>query len=173
MIDTMNFKEYQMFLQISKRYPKRDHRFVVFEYIESPCDSLIKKSQYFPTMTVSVHKAISHPDFADNMHRLFEASPRTTWYTRRKIDYSKPFEEQLSDSRQLVVIIKRESEDEYDDIPPLIPVNREILNPEDDYYVPSSASPLPTYDYTGSGLNQTIWSPFITSGNYGHFLPPT
>ena len=81
---------------------------------------------------------------------------------------------------EIPVIITKAEEKEYDDMPPLISnlnadVARPVLNPEADNYMPPlipttttmpSLTQLPSYNYIGTGLNQTIWSPFMNSYNY-------
>jgi len=174
----MDFDKYQQFLQRTGRYPDQDHKFVVLEYVESPCDVLIARSEHLAGSRMSIHSIIQNPDFDLNMKRLFGSSDRNSWYTRRKIDYTKPFGvEQLSDTRQVVVLVKRDPDE---DMPPLISnlnadVVRPVLNPEADNYMPPliptattmpSLTQVPSYNYIGTGLNQTIWSPFMNSYNY-------
>jgi hypothetical protein len=177
MLRNMNFDKYQQFLERTGSYPELDHRFVVLEYVESPCDVLIKRSEQLAGSRMSVHNVIQNPDFDLNMKRLFGNSDRNSWYTRRKRDYTKPFgsKEALTDTRQLVVLVKREQEDE---MPPLVSnlnadVPRPVLNPEPEDemppLIPIAMPPLtwtPSHGYIGSSLNQTIWSPFMNSYNY-------
>ena len=161
MLGNMNFNKYQKFLQHASSYPQQDHKFVLLEYVESPCDALISRSERVPGTRISIHSVTQNPDFDTNMKCLFKNSDRDSWYTRRKIDYSKPAHEQLSDTRQLVLLIKQESEVDYSDMPSLISaadVNSPILNPEDNYALPPLI-PLSPYTYGGYGLNQTMWSP--------------
>jgi hypothetical protein len=133
MLHKMDIEKYRRFVSRANKYPNRDHKFVVFEYVESPTDSLIARSERIYRGKMSIHSMITHPDFEQNMTRLFVDSDRVSWYTRRKLDYTKPFGvEQLSDTRQLVLIIKA---DEYSDMPPLIStsnVSHPVVNPEED-----------------------------------------
>ena len=153
MLQKMDFDKYDRFLQRTKKYPQRDHRFVLLEYVETPSTSAISMSERVPNSKLSIHSVIMDPDFYQNMMRLFVDSDNVTWYTRRKIDYTKPFDmDQLTDTRQLVLIVKGE----VDDMPPLIPVEpiTPVFNPED--VMPpllslGRQSPI--------ALNQTIWNP--------------
>ena len=168
MLSNMNFSKYQKFLQHASSYPQQDHKFVLLEYVESPCDALISRSERLPGTRISIHSLIQNADFDANMKRLFGEAD--SWYTRRKIDYSKPAHEQLSDTRQLVLLIKQES----DEMPELIPTassvptfidtSHPVLNPED-YNLPSLI-PIPSYSYAGSGVNQTFWSPSLYNHGY-------
>jgi hypothetical protein len=183
MLQRMDYAKYQKFLSDRAKFPDRDHKFVVFEYVESPCDSLITSSERLLPGTPSIHSIISNPLFNDNMKFLFGDSDHMTWYTRRKVDQTKPFEEQLTNVRQLVVMISKEVPlDEEDTLPPLMPVNnpdiynfcsdddvpplmqipsnntvltRDMDNYSDD--VPPPLVPIPSYNYFNSGLNQSIW----------------
>jgi len=165
-LHNMNFTKYQKFLQRAARYPEQDHKFVLLEYVQSPCDALISRREHLPGTRVSIHSLISHPTFSENMKRLF-ADPSdkvpTTWYSRRKLEYPGP---RLSDTRQLMVCIRRtQEEDDYSDMPPLIfnsaayvDIPWPVLNPEDD--TPQSRMiPPATTTVSWSGLNQTIWTP--------------
>jgi hypothetical protein len=162
MLQKMDFGKYQKFLQTASQYPDRDHKFVVFDYVESPSNVLISRSERIPGSRMSIHSIIQTSDFDESMSHIFGRSDRISWYTRRKIDRTKPFRDQPTDTRQLVVITRREvvDEEDYSDMPPLIPVSnnfRPILNPED-YTLPSPVTEVPIYNYT-AGLNQTMWSP--------------
>jgi hypothetical protein len=177
MLSNMDFGKYQKFLQYADRYPQNDHKFVLFEYVESPTNALISRSERVPGTRISIHSVTQNPDFDANMKLLFKNSDRDSWYTRRKIDYTKSPQEQLSDTRQLVLLIKQESEDDYSDMPSLISaadVTRPVLNPEDTYAVPSFTPlppliPLSPYTYNGYGLNQTMWTPY----SYNSISPTT
>lgn len=173
MLSNMDFNKYQKFLQHADSYPQQDHKFVLFEYVESPCNALISRSERLPGSRVSIHNTIQDPDFNVNMKRLFGESD--TWYTRRKIDYTKSAHEQLSDTRQLVLLIKQQPEEDYSDMPSLISpadVTPSVLNPEDNHSPPSFTPlppliPLSPYSYSGYGMNQTIWSPY----SYSYMTP--
>jgi len=177
MLSKIDFDKYQKFLHNVARYPKQNHKFVVFEYVQSPSDTLITRSERLPGSKMSIHNIIQNPDFDKHMTCLFGKPDRVLWYTRRKMDYTKPLEEQLSDTRQLIVLNKQELDEDYSDMPSLIPTGNDsyipplnptendsysILNPED--YMPSLI-PL-SYNHT-SGINQTIWSPC----NYTYLSP--
>lgn len=167
MLSNMNFSKYQKFLQRASSYPQQDHKFVLLEYVESSCDALISRSERLPGTKISIHSLIQNPDFDANMKRLFGEAD--SWYTRRKIDYSKPVQDQLSDTRQLVLLIKQESDDNYSDMPALVSapvVNNVILNPEDHYLIPPPLIPLSPYNFNGIGLNQTMWSPYSYNFTY-------
>ena len=171
LLSNMNFDKYQKFLQRAAKCPERDHKFVVLEYVESPYNSLISRSERLPGSRVSIHNLIQHTEFDETMMRLFGKTDRNGWYTRRKMDYSKSFEEQPTDTRQVVLIIKQDAEDD-DEMPGLIPAptptpadaTRTVLNPEE--YVMPSLIPQPSYSYIGGGLNQTIWSPSVYNHGY-------
>lgn len=162
MLQKVDFGKYHQFLERAARYPKQDHKFLLFEYVESPSHEIIRRSELLPGTRMSIHSVIQNPDFYLNMRRLFD----TDWYTRRKMDYTKPFgPEQLSDTRQVVLIVKREPEDDYSDMPPLISTtNVDVSIPEQNDMPP--LIPTPQYNYIGTGLNQTIWSPFTYSYTY-------
>lgn len=201
MLQRMDYVKYQKFLSDGAKFPDRDHKFVVFEYVESPCDSLIASSERLLPGTPSIHSIISNPLFSDNMKFLFGDSDRITWYTRRKVDQSKPFEEQLTNVRQLVVMMAKEVPlDEEDTLPPLMPVNNPVLNPDiynfysddDDMpplmQIPSNKTvltqdinnssddvppplvPIPSYNYFNSGLNQSIWRSQLAYNNFTHLV---
>ena len=171
----MKFDKYQQFLQRAARYPEQDHKFVVFEYVQSPADAVISHSERLPGTRTSIHSLIQRSDFDQNMVRLFG---ECAWYTRRKIDYTKSPEDELSNTRQLVLLIKRETEDDYSDMPslnsnPNAVLPRPVLNPETDDMPPllpmNNMPPLtmiPPYNFIGSGLNQTMWTPLPYTYNY-------
>jgi hypothetical protein len=169
MLNNMDFDKYQKFLQRADRYPEQPHKFVVLEYVESPFDAMVSRSERLPGTRMSIHNIIQNPDFGENMTRLFGNTDRISWYSRRKLDYSKPVEDQLSDTRQVVVFIKKDPED-YSELPNLSPAStptdatRTVFNPEE--YVMPSLIPQPSYSYIGSGLNQTIWSPSVYNHGY-------
>jgi hypothetical protein len=166
MLRNMNFDKYQKFLQRAEKSPAKDHKFVLFEYVETPSDAEILRSERVPGSRMTINNVIHNPDFDENMARLFGTSDRHSWYTRCKIDYTKSLEGKLTDSRQLVLFIKRELED-YSDMPGLISapeVPTPVLNPEENAM--PSLIPMPTYNYIGSGVNQTIWSPYQYSYGY-------
>ena len=173
MIQNMNFDKYERFLRQAEKSPKKDHKFVVFEYVESPSDAKINQSERLSgtNMTINnvLYNVLYNPHFDDNMKRLFGASDRHSWYTRCKIDYTNSVKGEVTNSRQLVLLIKAES-DEYSDIPELITapaVANPVLNPENN--IMPSLIPTPTYNYFGTGVNQTIWSPYQYSYGYlGH-----
>lgn len=167
MLSKMNFDKYQQFLEYVDRNPEQDHKFVVFEYVESPSYVLISRSERLPGTQTSIHSLIQNPEFDENMRLLFGKSDILSWYTRRKMDYSKPENDRLTDIRQLVVMIKRDPED-YSDMPPLIPADDSsirILNPEDYYADMPSMIPISSYNHIG-GLNQTMWTPSSYNYNY-------
>lgn len=118
MLNNMDYNSYVSFLRRADRYPERDHRFVVFEYVQSPLDSAITSSENVPLTRLSIHNVMQNPDFDTNMKRLFGD---VTWYTRRKIDYS-TIPEQPTNVRQVILLIKK------DDMPPLIPISERSLN---------------------------------------------
>lgn len=161
-LQKMDYVKYQKFLQTVSQHPDRDHKFVVFEYIESPSHVLVSHSERVPGSRKSIHSITQDPDFNEGMAHMFGRSDRISWYTRRKIDESKPFKDQLTDTRQLVVLNKREvvDEEDYSDMPSLIPTRnnfRSVLNPED-YTLPSPVTEVPAYNFM-AGLNQTMWTP--------------
>ena len=186
MLSKMDFGKYQKFLHNVARYPEQNHKFVVFEYVQSPNDTLITRSERLPGSKMSIHNIIQNPDFDKHMTCLFGKPDRVLWYTRRKMDYTLPFEEQLSDTRQLVVLNKQELDEDYSDMPSLIPTGNDSylrFNPED-YYIPpliptenvsypilnpeDDMPSLVPLSYTHiSGINQTIWSPC----NYTYLSP--
>jgi len=160
LLQKMDFDKYNSFLWRAKKYPKSDHRFVMFEYVESPSDSLIARSERIPHSKTSIHEVITHPDFQQHMVRLFVNSENVNWYTRRKMDYTKPFGmDQVTDIRQLVLVIYGQ----VDDIPPLIPAEpvTAVFNPED------AMPPLVSLgNQSPIALNQTIWNPEPHRFNY-------
>ncbi len=167
MLGKMNFDKYQKFLHHADSNPEEDHKFVVFEYVESPSDVLISRSERLHGTQVSIHSVIKNPEFDEKMTLLFGKSDILSWYTRRKMDYTKPYgPKQLSDIRQLVVIIKKDPED-YSDMPSLIPVSEpvQVLNPEDYYRDMPSLTPISSYNHIRS-LNQTFWTPHAYDVDY-------
>ena len=157
MLQHMDYSKYQKFVTDSSKFPDMTHKYVIFEYTESPCDSLIICSERLLPGTPSIHSIISNPLFGDNMRFLFcDNADRVSWYTRRKVDYSLPFAEQLTNVRQLVLMYNGEVPHD-DDIPPLMPANNVVLNPDiynfpddDDYADMPSLIPMPT--------NNTVFS---------------
>jgi hypothetical protein len=166
MLQNMDFDKYDRFLHRVRNYPDRDHRFVMLEYVESPSSSPISMSERVPGSKLTIHNVIMDPDFGQHMMRLFVNSDNVNWYTRRKLDYTKPFGmDQLTNTRQLVLVVKGE----LDEMPPLIPVETTtpVFNPEEDRMPPliSLGRQSPVV------LNQTIWNP--QPRPYSHLSPNT
>lgn len=138
MLQKMNYSRYRHQLYLADTYPSLARKFVVFEYTHSPFDAAVLQAEYVPGTRVPIHNVLQHPDFRTNMVRLFGD---VNFYTRRKYDLSKPMEDRLTNTRQLVVDI-------VDTMPPLVPVtDMSGLNP--------TASP--SVDYHGMPrLNQTV-----------------
>ena len=65
MLGKMNFDKYQKFLHHADSNPEEDHKFVVFEYVESPSDVLISRSERLHGTQVSIHSVIKNPEFDD------------------------------------------------------------------------------------------------------------
>jgi hypothetical protein len=127
MLKNIDYNSYVSFLRRADRYPERDHRFVVFEYVQSPVDSVITSSENVPLTRLSIHSVMQDRDFDTNMKRLFGD---VVWYTRRKMDYS-VVPERTTNLRQVVILIRK------DDMPPLIPIpnlsfNQTFLNFDQD-----------------------------------------
>ena len=119
-LSKMDYNKYRSTLYLAQRYPGVTRKFVVLEYTQSPSDSTILHAEYVPGTRVSIHNILQHPDFRFSMISTFG---NVNFYTRRKQDYSKPLDERLTDTRQLVVEIREEvlnPEDEFDDMPPLL-----------------------------------------------------
>jgi hypothetical protein len=117
----MDYNKYHNTLRLVDRFPSKSRKFVVFEYTYSPSGSAIHQAEYVPGTTAYIHNVIQHPDFRANMVNLFG---NANYYTRRKTDFSKPIGEQLTNIRQLVVVVE-------DEMPPLIHLNETVLNPEE------------------------------------------
>lgn len=174
MLSKMDYDKYRSLLSRVDQNPELTYKFVVFEYTHSPTDAPILQAEYVPGTRALIHDVINNSDFGLNMKRLFGDS--ICWYTRRKTDLSKPHNDQLTNIRQIVVVIE-------DDIPPLIPFDSArnennipqpiplvpaqnenempglissatILNPEDENIAPHIT--FTTYTDTPYGLNQTV-----------------
>jgi hypothetical protein len=163
-LHNMDMNKYQQFIQKSVNHPTKEHKFVVLEYVESPIQSRIHRSERLPGSSTSIHSIIQNPDFDTNMQRLFVNSKKVGWYTRRKYDFSKPDgPEQLSDIRQLILLIEEQPpEEDYSDMPPLVSAentSQPVLNPEQ--FVMPEISPIPSYTFD-IGVNQTIWNPNLS-----------
>jgi len=177
-LQNMDYNKYRDVLYSMERYPGISRKFVVFEYIHSPSDATVLQAEYTPGTRVPIHSLVQSPDFRTNIIRLFGD---VNYYTRRKQDFSKPIDERLTNTRQLVVEFSPSavSNDDYADMPPLISpdnsyVPRPVLSPEDNYSdmpsldtTPSIQTPSYNYMY-GNGLNRTIWSPLAYPYTYNH-----
>ena len=144
MLKNMDYATYQRMLIAAEHNPTNEYKFVAMEYTYSPIDAPILHAEFVPGTREFIHNVIYKPDFQTNMARLFGDA---TYYTRRKTDLSKPPGEQLTNVRQLVVVIK-------DDMPGLIDVtnheviwdgNRTVMNPEDERHLKYSSIPTIFY----------------------------
>jgi len=113
-LSKMDYEKYRSLLSRVNQNPELTYKFVVFEYTHSTVDAPILQAEYVPGTRALIHDVINNSDFGLNMKRLFGDS--ICWYTRRKTDLSKPHDEQLTNIRQIVVVIE-------DDMPPLIPLD--------------------------------------------------
>jgi hypothetical protein len=169
MLSKMNYEKYRNLLCRVTENPDSTYKFVVFEYTYSPTDAPILQAEYVPGTRALIHNVIQNPDFAVNMRRLF--GNYVTWYTRRKTDNTKPYNEQVTNIRQLVLVVA-------DNVPPLIP--SPVLNPEDDMpgLIPLAPVlnpedenvPLPvtfTNYYNMLGLNRTVSAAEVQSISQG------
>lgn len=181
MLQHMDYSKYQKFLSDSSKFPDMTHKYVIFEYTESPCDALIICSERLLPGTPSIHSIISNPLFGDNMRSLFcDNADRVSWYTRRKVDYSLPFAEQLTNIRQLVLMYSGEVPP-HDDIPPLMPASNPVLNTDiynfpdddDDYSDMPSLIPMPTNNTVLTrDMNNTsddVPPPLVPIPSYNYF----
>jgi hypothetical protein len=127
-LSKMDYDKYRNALYVVNKYPGVTRKFVVLEYIHSPSESTILQTEYVPGTRAYIHNVIQHPDFRANMISVFG---NVVFYTRRKQDFSKPLEDRLTNTRQLVIQLHEEPtavlNPEDDDMPPLIPcVNRTV-----------------------------------------------
>lgn len=118
MLRSMDYNAYLAFLRRAERFPHKDHKFVVFEYVQSPVDSGITSSENVPLTRFSIHSVMQDPEFGSDMKRLFGD---VAWYTRRKMDYS-IVPEQPTNLRQVIIVVEK------NDMPPLIPIPNLSLN---------------------------------------------
>ena len=106
----------------------RIQKIVLFEYVHSASDVPMAQEERLPGSTVTIHSIVSDKQFTEIMNSLFVVSNLySRCYFRRKVNYdtSPP---SLMHTRQFILELRQPSifvptdDDEYEDMPPLIPI---------------------------------------------------
>ena len=111
------------------KYDLRDQKIVLFEYVHSDMDVPIALEERLPGTSIPIHQLVSDPQFTEIMNSLFSVPNKyTRCYFRRKIDYTTA-PPSLTHTRQFILELRcpsllfPEDDDEYEGMPPLIPIN--------------------------------------------------
>lgn len=129
-LNKMDHKKYVQTVETAVTHPERRYTIVLFEYVNSGINDTIAQIERLPGTTKSIHDTINDIRCMARLHELFIVNESMRLYTRRKFDNTKPFHQQTTNIRQVVVTIgpyafgrpRVMSEDSYVDMPDLVPV---------------------------------------------------
>ena len=128
LLNKMDHKKYSQTVERAIMHPNQKYTVVLFEYVHSGVNDTIAHVERLPGTTKSIHDTINDVRCMARLHDLFIVNPSMHLYTRRKFDNSKPFHEQTTNLRQVVVTIgpyafaspRAMSEDSYGNMPDLV-----------------------------------------------------
>jgi hypothetical protein len=128
LLNKMDHKKYAETVQTAIVRPSQKYTVVLFEYVHSGVNDTIAHVERLPGTTKSIHETINDLRCMSRLHDLFIVNASMRLYTRRKFDNTKPFHEQTTNIRQVVVTIgpyafarpRVMSEESYEDMPDLV-----------------------------------------------------
>ena len=104
LMSKINWANFATALRRAKTTPSKKQTAVLFDYVYSGVHEPIAMIEKINGMQISVEDALKNPMIYAVLKKTFcMDNGNIMWYTRRKMDYTKPEAEQITHIRQMVV----------------------------------------------------------------------